>query len=122
MIFELSQTFYFEAAHTLRREIETDSSCRIHGHTYHAQVSVQGPADPQSGMVLDLGHLRAQIELVRTQLDHHFLDEVPTLGEPTLENLCQFIYRKLKPSTPHICAVLVERRASGDQCVLRVAI
>ena len=41
-MFELSQSFYFEAAHTLRRDLETAAeaagSRRIHGHTYQAEV------------------------------------------------------------------------------------
>ena len=76
-MFELSQTFYFEAAHTLERRYETESSRRIHGHTYGAEVQVQGEPDAASGMVVDLAHLRAVIEQVRSQLDHHFLDDVP---------------------------------------------
>ena len=31
MIYELSQQFFFEAAHTLDRDIDTLSSKRIHG-------------------------------------------------------------------------------------------
>jgi 6-pyruvoyltetrahydropterin/6-carboxytetrahydropterin synthase len=120
MLFELTQAFYFDAAHTLSRQIDTDSSRRIHGHTYHAEVTVRGPANPANGMVLDIGVLRAAIESVRLQLDHHFLDEVPGLGLPTLENLCQFILRCLSSQIPLVSAVLVERRASGDKCLLRI--
>jgi 6-pyruvoyltetrahydropterin/6-carboxytetrahydropterin synthase len=119
MIFELSQAFFFDAAHTLQRDIETDSSQRIHGHTYHAQVSVRGPVDAQTGMVMDGAYLRRATEKIKAQLDHHLLDNVPGLNEPTLENLCQFIYRYMLTQTPLVCAVMVERRATGDQCVLR---
>ena len=93
MKYELSQRFFFDAAHTLRRQIETDSSKRIHGHTYHAEVTLAGQPDPETGMMLDLGVLRQEVERVRQQLDHHFLDEVPGIGPATLENLCAFIHR-----------------------------
>ena len=79
-MFELSQSFYFESAHTLRREAErneADGSRRVHGHTYTAEVCVSGKADRATGMVVDLAVLRAAIAAVREQLDHHFLDEVP---------------------------------------------
>ena len=39
--FTLSQRFFFDAAHTLQREIEAEGSRRIHGHTYHAEVAVR---------------------------------------------------------------------------------
>lgn len=115
---ELSQRFYFEAAHTLRRAVEAQGSRRVHGHTYEAEVTVRGEPDAQ-GMVIDLAVLRAAIALVRERLDHHFLDEVADLGTPTLENLCSFIRRQLTPAVPGLCAVMIERRASGDRCALR---
>ena len=71
MLFTISQRFFFDAAHTLRREIEAEGSRRVHGHTYHAEVFLTGPRDPATGMVLDLGLLRQGLAVVREQLDHH---------------------------------------------------
>ena len=118
---ELTQTFFFDAAHTLHREIvaEAAASRRIHGHTYHADVSVAGPVEAASGMVLDLGLLRTAIATVRQQLDHHLLDEVEGLGAPTLENLCRFIWLALVADFPGLTAVTVRRQAIGDACTLR---
>lgn len=116
---ELSQRFYFEAAHTLNRGIKTESSRRIHGHTYEAEVTVAGQPDAISGMLIDLGYLRSEIERVREMLDHRLLDEVQDLGPATIENLCAFIRKQLEVSVPSLCAVMVERRLSGDRCVLR---
>jgi len=120
MKYELTQEFYFEAAHTLHREIETDSSLRIHGHTYHADVTVAGMPDPASGMLIDLGHFRAALAGVREQLDHRLLDEVPGLTMPTLEGLCAFIATSLQPALPGLVRVTVARRASGDRCTLHL--
>lgn len=116
---ELSQRFFFEAAHTLQRSIDAEGSLRIHGHTYLAEVTVAGAPDPISGMVVDLGHLRAQIAKLRAQLDHQFLDDLADLGPATLENLCCFIKKHLGRTVPRLCAVSVAREASGDKCVLR---
>ena len=118
MKYELSQRFFFDAAHTLRRQIETESSKRIHGHTYHAEVTLLGNPDPVSGMLVDLAYLRREIERLRDRLDHRFLDEVAGLGPATLENLCAFIRADLEPAFPQLCAVSVERQASGDRCRL----
>ena len=119
-ICELSQRFYFEAAHTLHRSLETEGSLRIHGHTYEAEVTLQGRPDPQTGMLVDLAILRQEISRVRDMLDHRFLDEVNGLGPPTLENLCLFIKTNLEGNLAMLCSVSVERRLSGDKCVLRV--
>lgn len=118
MIYELSQQFFFEAAHTLDREIDALSSKRIHGHTYHAEVSVRGPRNPETGMVVDLGLLRREIERVRSVLDHAFLDHIEGLGKPTLENLCEFIARQFADFDRPISSVRVWREASGDSCRL----
>ena len=115
----VSQRFYFDAAHTLKRQIEAEGSRRIHGHTYHAEVTLLGDPDPVSGMLVDLAYLRREIERLRDRLDHRFLDEVAGLGPATLENLCAFIRADLEPHFAQLCAVMVERQASGDRCTLR---
>jgi 6-pyruvoyltetrahydropterin/6-carboxytetrahydropterin synthase len=116
----LSQRFLFDAAHTLRREIDAEGSRRIHGHTYHAEVAVSGPLDADTGMVIDLGLLREHLQTVRAQLDHHLLDEVPGLGIPTLENLCLFIANALADMRPPPSRVRVWRDSQGDACVLEL--
>lgn len=121
MSYELTQRFYFEAAHTLQREIDAEPSRRIHGHTYHAAVTVSGTPSPDSGMVIDLQHLRAEIARVREQLDHRLLDGTPGLGPATLENLCRFIHAQLAPRVAGITRVEVSRQASGDSCALVLA-
>ncbi len=115
-MFELSKQFYFEAAHTLERSIETESSRRIHGHTYHADIIVRGTPDPVTGMILDLGLFARALEAVRAELDHRFLDDLPNLGPATLENLCVYLWNNLAPTLPGLNRVSVWRQASGDKC------
>lgn len=121
MIYEISQQFFFDAAHTLHREIEADASRRLHGHTYRAEVFLAGARDEATGMVCDLGRVRLAIEGVRDALDHRLLDDVPGLGPATLENLCAFIWQRLAPGLPALSAVRVWRESVGDACLLRGA-
>jgi 6-pyruvoyltetrahydropterin/6-carboxytetrahydropterin synthase len=119
---KLTQTFYFEAAHTLKdRYIDVhkkmQSEC-IHGHTYHASISVRGNPK-ENGMVKDFGHFSWVIEPLKLRLDHKFLDNVEDLGTPTLENLCLYIADFCK-SLEGFCEVTVERKASGDKCTLEI--
>ena len=116
MACEISQTFYFDAAHTLDRAIDTVSSKRVHGHTYNAEVFLTGYPDPKTGMVIDLGFVRQELALLRDQLDHHLLDEVEGLGLTTLENLCYVILAKLLPALPALTSVRVWRNSIGDSC------
>jgi 6-pyruvoyltetrahydropterin/6-carboxytetrahydropterin synthase len=118
MTYEVTQQFFFDAAHTLEREIETASSRRVHGHTYRAEVSVRGTPDAKTGMVIDLGVVRTHIARVRETLDHHLLNEVTDLGKPTLENLCRYIAESLRSGGLQVNRVRVWRDAMGDGCTL----
>jgi 6-pyruvoyltetrahydropterin/6-carboxytetrahydropterin synthase len=121
---ELSQSFYFEAAHTLRRYVEgeIESSKRIHGHTYHAEITLRGEPERETGMVMDLGIVRHELAVLRGRLDHRFLDEVEGIGPPTLENLCAFIARELRTALPLLVRVAVYRPASGDRASLQLPV
>jgi len=116
MKYELSQKFYFEAAHTLHRKVDTEGSRRIHGHTYHCEITLHGAPDATTGMLTDLAFVRKEIERVREMLDHRFLDEVKNLGPATLENLCTFLFKELQETMPQLSRVSIERPASGDRC------
>lgn len=112
---ELSKSFTFEAAHTLRREIETEGSARIHGHSYRATVTLRGEPDAQSGMLLDLGFFNQALQQLHAQLDHCFLDDVPGLAPATLERLCVFIWNALEHQLPGLARVAVGRDSTYDQ-------
>lgn len=115
-MFEVSKQFRFEAAHTLTRVVETESSLRIHGHSYRAEVTLRGNSDPKSGMVLDFALFERALEDARSCLDHHFLNEVTDLGPATMENLSRWIWQKVLPSVPGLACVTVYRDSTGDKC------
>lgn len=122
-ILKLTQTFVFEAAHTLKNRYvnvhDKLNSENIHGHTYHASISYEGEVK-ENGMVKDFGHIKWAVDAIILELDHKFLDNVKDLGIPTMENLCLFIANKLKTSDSSLCEVTVERKATGDKCTYTV--
>ena len=115
-MFELSKQFRFDAAHTLNRAIETESSRRIHGHSYRAEITVRGEPDPVSGMIVDLGLIDVALQEAHDALDHRFLDEINDLGPATMENLCAWIWRELSPTVFNLSRVAVYRDSSGETC------
>lgn len=120
---KLTQTFYFEAAHTLKgRYVDIHQKMQsenIHGHSYTASISVIGEPD-EHGMVKDFGHFKWAIDAIKLQLDHKFLDHVDGLGTPTIENLCLYIAMELK-NFKGLCEVTVERKSSGDKCSYEIS-
>ena len=115
-MFELSKQFRFDAAHTLERSIDTESSRRIHGHSYRAEVTVRGLPDPVTGMVVDRGLLERTMADARDALDHRFLDEINDLGPATMENLSRWIWERLSPVIGNLFKVSVYRDSSGEAC------
>jgi 6-pyruvoyltetrahydropterin/6-carboxytetrahydropterin synthase len=115
-MFELSKQFRFDAAHTLDRSIDTESSKRIHGHSYRAEVTVRGRPDPVTGMIVDLGLLERTISDARDALDHRFLDDINDLGPATMENLSHWIWERLSPAVSNLFKVSVFRDSSGEAC------
>jgi 6-pyruvoyltetrahydropterin/6-carboxytetrahydropterin synthase len=75
-MWELTKSFRFEAAHSLKGTTFGAASEEIHGHSFRAEVSVRGTPDPQTGMVVDLGLLERSMEEVRKTLDHKLLNNV----------------------------------------------
>ncbi|TMD11158.1 MAG: 6-carboxytetrahydropterin synthase [Chloroflexi bacterium] len=75
-----------------------------HGHNYRLEVTVEGPIDPSTGMVLDLRRLHEAVqELVLDKVDHrHLNSEVDFLRGviPTTENLARCIYQQLEARLP----------------------
>ena len=113
---ELCKQVRFDSAHTLERAIETESSRRVHGHSYRAEVAIRGTPDPDSGMLIDLGFFTQALQRVHDALDHRLLDEVEDLGPATLENLSSWIWRRLEGDLSGLHRVTVMRDSYGDAC------
>ena len=71
-----------------------------HGHNFVVEVTLEGEADPSTGMVFDLKKLKEILEReVVAPMDHRFLNrEVPPFDRviPTVENLAQEIWRRVE--------------------------
>jgi 6-pyruvoyltetrahydropterin/6-carboxytetrahydropterin synthase len=73
-----------------------------HGHNYVLEVSVEGPIDPETGMVIDLKRLKDIMrERVVSRVDHTNLNvDVDFLRGviPTAENLAKAFWGQLAPA------------------------
>ena len=64
---------------------------------------MKGKVDQQTGMVMDIGVLKREIQSVLEQVDHKFLDkDVPFFADKpsTVENICIFFWEALKSKLP----------------------
>lgn len=103
----LVHEFRFEAAHRLPRVPAGHKCSRLHGHSFRVELAIEGPVDPDTGWVMDFGELHQLWAPLHELLDHHFLNEVPGLENPTSEVLCRFIWQRIKPHLSPLTRVTV---------------
>jgi 6-pyruvoyltetrahydropterin/6-carboxytetrahydropterin synthase len=107
----LTRRYHFSASHRLDCEALSPQENRDvygkcnnphgHGHNYRVEVTVHGPIDPATGMVMNMAELDAVVDgsvverfhLANLNADPLFQEQVPTT-----ENLCRAIYRLLGDS------------------------
>ena len=83
------------------------------------RVTVTGPVDPKLGWVIDFADVKQAFAPLHAQLDHHYLNEIEGLENPTSEVLAMWICGNgSKPQLPMLSAVEV-RETCTVGCVYR---
>jgi len=114
-LIEITQQFGFDAAHFL--EGAGDANRRMHGHSFYAEVTLRGPADPAHGWVRNFDEINSALAEIRSELDHHLLNEIAGLSTPTMENIARHIYTRAKAKLPEVCRVRLSRPSYGQSCL-----
>ncbi len=115
---EIFRTFTFEAAHYLPRTPEGHKCRRMHGHSFRADVYIEGEVGEDTGWILDFADIKRAFEPLEQQLDHRLLNEVEGLENPTSENIAKWIWDRLKPALPGLSKVIVQETCNTG-CVYR---
>jgi 6-pyruvoyltetrahydropterin/6-carboxytetrahydropterin synthase len=110
---EIFRAFTFEAAHRLPNVPAGHKCARLHGHSYRVEVRVRGDVDPVAGWVMDFADIAAAFRPLHEQLDHHYLNEVPGLENPTSEVLARWIWARLAATLPLAAITVRETCTSG---------
>ena len=110
---DVFKEFSFEAAHRLTQVPEGHKCARLHGHSFHIEIRVRGEVDPATGMVIDFAEIKQAFKPLHNQLDHHFLNEIDGLDNPTSENLVRWIWDRLEMVLPLVEIVVHETCTSG---------
>jgi len=98
MIVTIAKTFTFDAAHWLPQVADGHKCKRMHGHTYRVEVLCHGPIGPRTGWLIDYADIEVAWRPLATLLDHHVLNEIPGLENPTTERLAPWILAALVQS------------------------
>lgn len=98
MKFRLTKDFTFEAAQTLPHAPEGHKCRRMHGHSFKVEVTVEGERDPVTGWFYDHADISKAMRPLLELMDHGYLNEIPGLENPTIENMCAWFGRSLRRS------------------------
>ena len=110
---EIYKKFSIEAAHRLTNLPPEHKCSRLHGHSFQIELRVSGEVDEEYGWVQDFGEIKSVFRPVYEQLDHHYLNEIEGLGNPTSENIAKWIWQRLKPDLPLLSAVIVRETCTA---------
>jgi 6-pyruvoyltetrahydropterin/6-carboxytetrahydropterin synthase len=110
---EIFKEFTFEAAHRLPM-VPPDHKCaRLHGHSFRVTLHVTGDVDEQLGWCMDFADLATAFAPAHEQLDHHYLNEIPGLENPTSENLARWIWQSVSAALPGLSKVVVRETCTS---------
>lgn len=110
---DIFKSFTLEAAHRLPNVPDGHKCARLHGHSFKVELQVSGEPDPQLGWVMDFADLKAAFQPIYEQLDHHCLNDIAGLENPTSEQLAMWIWARLKPQVPLLSEVVVHETCTS---------
>ena len=110
---DIFKSFTLEAAHRLPNVPEGHKCARLHGHSFRIELHVEGDPDPHTGWVMDFADLKAAFMPLYEQLDHHYLNDIEGLENPTSERLAQWIWAQMKPRVPLLSEVVVHETCTS---------
>ena len=114
----LERSYRFEAAHFLPKVPARHKCARMHGHSYLIEVVIEGEVDPDRGWVMDFADIDEHVMPLVKTLDHHVLNEIDGLANPTSELLAIWCWQRIAPSLPALVEVVVSETPTS-RCVYR---
>jgi len=116
---EIQRTFRIEAAHRLPHVPEDHKCARLHGHSFKITLHVSGQVDPRLGWLIDFAEIDRAFAPLFAQLDHHYLNEIEGLDNPTSELLAAWVLTRVTlPAPARLSAVTVAETCTAC-CTVR---
>ncbi|MBS1716987.1 MAG: 6-carboxytetrahydropterin synthase QueD [Armatimonadetes bacterium] len=110
---EVSKSFTLEAAHWLPNVSEGHKCGRMHGHSFHVEVTVSGEVGAESGWVMDFAEIKRVFQPIHDLLDHNCLNNIPGLENPTSESLAKWIWQRLAADLPGLCRITIQETCTS---------
>lgn len=116
---DITKEFRFDAAHCLPSMPAGHPYTRLHGHSFRAAVTLTGTPAPEFDWITDFATIDTVLAELRAELDHHTLNEIPGLANPTLETIARWIFERTAAKLPGVVQVALYRDSIGESCTIR---
>jgi 6-pyruvoyltetrahydropterin/6-carboxytetrahydropterin synthase len=111
-VVNLESLFRYESAHMLPA-VPPGHKCGVmHGHSYQLTVVVRGPVR-SDGFVIDFSEIKDAVNPLIKQLDHHTLNDIDGLSNPTVEAQLVWLWERLD-SLPHLWELRLRETANNS--------
>lgn len=110
---DIFRIFTIEAAHRLPNVAAGHKCARLHGHSFRVELHVSGEVDERTGWIMDFAEVKAIFQPVYDRLDHHYLNDIAGLENPTSENLARWIWNEIKSQLPLLSKVIVHETCTS---------
>jgi 6-pyruvoyltetrahydropterin/6-carboxytetrahydropterin synthase len=92
----IARVYTAECSHVLPNVPKGHKCGRVHGHSYAFEIELSGRVDTTLGWLVDFAHLDEVAKtMIVSKLDHHHLNDVEGLANPTSEVLAFWIWKRL---------------------------
>ena len=82
---------YFESALKLTKARGDDGRSKLHGHSYLQRLHLTAPLDEVMGWTIDYGDVKELFKPTYELLDHHLLNGIEGMEDPTIANLLNWV-------------------------------
>lgn len=110
---DIFRAFTIEAAHRLPNVPAGHKCARLHGHSFRIELHISGPVDERTGWVMDFADVKAAFQPIYDRLDHHYLNEIEGLDNPTSENLARWVWVETRKVLPLLSKVVVHETCTS---------
>ena len=110
---EIFKEFRVEAAHRLPNVPVGHKCARLHGHSFVIGVYVSGEVQHDTGWVCDFAAIGAAMAPVLQQLDHHYLNDISGLENPTSEVLAMWVWQRIGSKLPQLSRIVIHETCTS---------